>query len=647
MKTNEQTVSADVAIIGSGFGAIAAAQALLERGLTVVMTEEFPWIGGQATSQALCVPDEYHDPVFESGGSTRRYFEFRDRIRDYYKSKYQLSKFGAAQLHFNPGGGTTSIAAEPHVAHEIIMNGFQDALNAGNLKIFTGVVPQSAERSGKAITSVTCAGNSGDAVTVRAKFFLSGDETGELYPLLNIGFRQGTESKAEFDEPHAPEKADSDSLQSYTYCFAMEYVPGGNFTIPPPPDYDRWKKIHGHEFLLGAPGARPGDPALMFRVKTGRGGIRIKPAFYYRSTVRAELFSGGDAPNSKTIFNVVGNDYCYENFVGKPPEEKRRILNDARGLSLAYMYWLQTEAPRDDGGGSGWPELRPLPESTGTPDGVAMGPYVREGRRLKACRTIIEQDISTACQKGARAKLFDDSVGVGCFLIDLHRRNGATGISQMARPYQIPLGALVTEELDNFAVAAKGIGVTQITNGAYRLHALEWNIGEAAGELAAYCLEKTPVHPYLKGSDLFDFQRRLLRAGFTLFWFEDLPLDHPGFEVVQLLAAKGIWPASPAHLRFNPNYSLARASALMNHVLEKISGAGIDISELKEYFETAASTRIYDAAHQIVCFLDRTGWPEKLISGGFDEHPAPELFNDWIPGPMDEKDKTAQLATIG
>ena len=36
--------------------------------------------------------------------------------------------------------------------------------------------------------------------------------------------------------------------------------------------------------------------------------------------------------------------------------------------------------------------------------------------------------------------------------------------------------------------AGKNIGTTHITNGCYRLHPVEWNVGEAAGALAAHCL---------------------------------------------------------------------------------------------------------------------------------------------------------------
>ena len=42
----------------------------------------------------------------------------------------------------------------------------------------------------------------------------------------------------------------------------------------------------------------------------------------------------------------------------------------------------------------------------------------------------------------------------------------------------------------NLLPAGKNIGTTHITNGCYRLHPVEWNIGEVAGALAAFCLDR-------------------------------------------------------------------------------------------------------------------------------------------------------------
>lgn len=69
--------------------------------------------------------------------------------------------------------------------------------------------------------------------------------------------------------------------------------------------------------------------------------------------------------------------------------------------------------------------------------------------------------------------------------------------------------------------ACKNIGSTHITNGCYRLHPVEWNIGEAAGALAAYCLthDTAPRAVRNKAKLLKDFQNTLAeKLGFVLEW---------------------------------------------------------------------------------------------------------------------------------
>jgi hypothetical protein len=72
--------------------------------------------------------------------------------------------------------------------------------------------------------------------------------------------------------------------------------------------------------------------------------------------------------------------------------------------------------------------------------------------------------------------------------------------------------------------ACKNIGTTHITNGCYRLHPVEWNIGEAVGSLIAYCTELA-VPPWAVRKDpvkLAEFQSRLAAAGVELEWPKDL-----------------------------------------------------------------------------------------------------------------------------
>ena len=81
----------------------------------------------------------------------------------------------------------------------------------------------------------------------------------------------------------------------------------------------------------------------------------------------------------------------------------------AKQLTLSLVYWLYSEARRDDGKGYGYKEIFLVPEVLGTKDGLAMAPYIRESRRIKALYTIKEQDISRRYAKNAPN--FRDSVG--------------------------------------------------------------------------------------------------------------------------------------------------------------------------------------------------------------------------------------------
>ena len=87
--------------------------------------------------------------------------------------------------------------------------------------------------------------------------------------------------------------------------------------------------------------------------------------------------------------------------------------------------------------------------------------------------------------------LFEDSVGIGCYRIDLHPRvSGAGYLDLGCWPFQIPLGAMIPVRVENLLPGGKNLGVTHITNGAFRVHPVEWNVGEVAGLLAAFCLDR-------------------------------------------------------------------------------------------------------------------------------------------------------------
>ena len=97
-KKHSKELAADLVVIGGGLGGCAAALSALQSGLTVILTEETDWIGGQLTSQG--VPPDEHKWI-ESFGCTQSYRKLRNAIRKYYKDNYPLTSNAKKSMHFN------------------------------------------------------------------------------------------------------------------------------------------------------------------------------------------------------------------------------------------------------------------------------------------------------------------------------------------------------------------------------------------------------------------------------------------------------------------------------------------------------------------------------------------------------------------
>ena len=193
----------------------------------------------------------------------------------------------------------------------------------------------------------------------------------------------------------------------------------------------------------------------------------------------------------------------------------------------------------------------------GTADGMSKYPYIRESRRMVAQTRVTEQDIVEDYQTGPRARWFADSVGVGFYMVDIHPCGANEhGRMRMPKPFQIPMSALLPREPLNFLPAGKNLGVTHLTNGAFRLHPVEWNVGEAAGMLAALWLERGRAARTRRTC------RRNWRApacrwsGSTI-----LGADHPAFAAIQLAALRGIYPMEAPDLHAAPDAPVTRSEA--------------------------------------------------------------------------------------
>ena len=517
----------NVLIVGGGVGGCAAAKAACEAGLNVIMTEETDWIGGQFTSQAT-PPDEHG--WIEKFGCTAAYRKFRADVRNYYREHYPLTNEAFNNPILNPGNGWVSpLCAEPKVFLSVFEETLKPFILSKKLLILRKTIAISAHFEENRVKTVTLLNiETNEKTIISASYFVDATELGDLLPLTETEFVTGSESRAETDEPSAKKVANPSNSQAFSMCFAMSFHEGEDWTIERPKNYDFWRNF--------VPNLTPAWSGKLLSL-TGLNPRTLEPIHYkfapnnepnkafaglwtYRRILHKDNFTENAYDSDVTLVNYPQIDYllgdlCHANF-----EEKQKYIQAAKEQSLSFLYYLQTEL--------GYKGLKIRGDITGTKDGLAQSPYIRESRRIKAEFTIKEQHISSKyLPNQTLATQFYDSVGIGFYRIDLHPSIGGDNyIDVESLPFQIPLGALIPKRVENLLPACKNIGTTHITNGCYRLHPIEWNIGEVVGNLVAFCLSKNLKPKDVRNDEIFlqEFQALIIKKGVEIEWANNLIL---------------------------------------------------------------------------------------------------------------------------
>jgi hypothetical protein len=502
----------DVLIVGGGLGGVAAALTAAKLGRSVIVTEHTDWLGGQLTAQA--VPPDEHTWI-EREFAPPGYADLRRRVRDYYRRNYPVRP--GAGPPTDPGLGIVSrMCHEPRVAVAVIDEMLAPWRASGLITVLLRHTPVAAWTSGDKVDAVTLRDlETGHELTVTAPYVIDATELGDLLELADVEHVVGAEGRDTTGEPHAPATADPLDQQAISWCFALEHRPGEEHVIDRPAGYEHWRDTVA-PFWPGpqlswtdiVPITLERREWQLFGDGTGHFDL-----WRFRRILAAEQFTG--LPDL-TIVNWPQIDYWESPLLGADPAV---ALAGSRELALSFLYWMQTEG--------GHPGLRLRPDVTGTRDGLAKTPYIRESRRIAAEFTVLEQHVGVQARpEGAGSAIFPDSVGLGRYRIDLHPSTaGRTYVDIEAYPFQIPLGALIPVRVDNLLPANKNIGTTHITNGCYRLHPVEWAIGEAVGALAGFCLARDlpPRKVRSDAAQLSDYQRLLGDTlGIALAWPEEI-----------------------------------------------------------------------------------------------------------------------------
>lgn len=481
-------------------------------------------MGGQFTTQ-LIPPDEHVwiEPSAGGYGQTKTYQDLRTAVRAFYKANYPVTSGFKASSEPNPGNAWVSrLAADPAVWRAAIWTLLIPYLAGGKLQVLFNHRPVSAAVTSGQIESVGLEGPDGVRRNASGSYFVDATDLGDLLPLAGANHTVGREKggaqssggTGELNNPTAT--ADPADQQAFTMVMAVGYRNGGGDNrISKPANYSTYEPTFRTFFANNL-----FDPRKDYAWADG-------PNFWqYRRIAALPNFTSGSFLEEVGLINFAANDFKGGVLLGVDAATRAANLAAAKELSLSMLYYLQNDIPRPDGG-TGYPALRLRPDVSGTLDGIAKSPYIREGRRILSLGRVFEWHVGVDNRvavtgipdsQGSAAQ-FGDSVGTGHYSIDIHGGpKNPYGIWRRCYPYQVPMMALIPNNITNLLAGGKCLGTTHVTNGAYRVHPTEWSIGEAAGILAAFCTTRQTNPRTVRSSRMAEFQGVLANQGIQTAW---------------------------------------------------------------------------------------------------------------------------------
>ncbi|MEB3243112.1 MAG: FAD-dependent oxidoreductase [Cyanobacteriota bacterium] len=502
----------EVVVWGGGSGGIAAALQAARAGARTLLLTPGAWLGGMVSAAGVCCPD---------GNEL---------------SPWQTGMWGAllrALAAETPGGldhnWVSCFGYLPATAEGILRRWVAaEAL----LEWWPLARLEAVERRGDRIAALEVSWRS-QPWRLTPTIVVDGSDRGDLYPLGDIPHRLGWEAKETWGEPSAPARAALEGdpffarqlVQSPTWV-AMAQLEGPD---PAPPGG-----------FSPAPGAPPAAP---FTEATRRFGLE-------------RTLTYGRLPGGAVMLNwpLAGNDW-HDGLErafgaeGPPGGVEAELAAAMREHSRAFAEALIAVS----GGRLRRGAIFPSPEAAaagalaGEQD-LALMPYWREGRRLCALETVLEQHLLPVGEGACIAALpgMEDghttAIAVGNYANDHHYPGGDWPLAPKScrwggrwtgTPFAMPYGALVSGAVVNLLAADKAIGVSHMANGATRLQPLVLNLGQAAGMAAALCVRGGVAPAELSVRQLQEALLEDGRAPAGPFPLWDTPWHHPEWKARQ------------------------------------------------------------------------------------------------------------------
>lgn len=489
-----RTEYVDVLVVGGGASGISAGIQSARMGVTAMIAEETPWVGGMLTAAGVsCIDGNYR---LQSG----IFGEFADSLAARYGGWDALKTGWVSNINF-----------EPQVGQEVLTNmaaSCGDRLDVRRETVMLSVTPE-----GDDDWKVVLRGPDGRRYAVVADVLIDGTELGDVAKACGVEYEIGMDASSDTGESIAPEKA-NDIIQDLTFVAMLkDYGPDSDMTVDMPDGY---------------------DPSVFYNCASGPNNTVPETGQTIWSPVM--MITYGRTPNGKYMINwpIYGNDY-YVNSIEMSREERQEAYAKAKNFTLCFLYYIQTEL--------GMKHLGIADDVFPTEDGLALIPYHRESRRIKG-KAFFTLD-AAASPYDHEYPYYRTGIAVGDYAVDHHhfRHPHWQDLPDLEfypiPSFNVPIGVLIPaqDDVKDLIVAEKSVSVSNLINGATRLQPVVMQLGQAGGAIAALsCLDGREVSKVR----VRRVQSVLLDAGCYIMPYLDLPKDHRHFKALQRIGATGI-----------------------------------------------------------------------------------------------------------
>ncbi len=510
----EHDLQCDVLVAGGGPAGIAAALAAARCGAQVVLCQDRPVLGGNASS-------EVRMHIVGADGSGRRGAPLATEARE-----------GGIVEEIRLEACVHNPQRSPSVFDLIL---YDQCRSQPNLQVLLNTAVTGATLAGGRIRQVLAQRPSTeDAFRIAAQVFIDCTGDGRLGVEAAAPFMEGRESQAQFQESLAEPQADKQRLGSSLMLQARRHAQPMPFTPP------AWARKFTEADLHLRPHA---TGVLDYGLEYGY--------WWVEWGGHLDTIKDNEAIRDELLAIVLGvwdhiknpSQDCHGQ-VGRPGATEQPMSSGTGSKNLSQNHPSHvgrpsaTEQPMSSGTGSknlsqnhpsqvGRPSKTELPtgSGTGSKNGGAHGadhwalewigflPGKRESRRFIGQHVLCESDVM-----GSR--VFGDAIAYGGWPIDIHPPEGVDAPDRqpcVQHPvpllYDIPLRACVSARVANLMFAGRNLSATHVAFASTRVMATCMAVGQGVGTAAAYAVRHGLAPDQLPGDSraMQAIQQQLLR----------------------------------------------------------------------------------------------------------------------------------------